>query len=142
MFFTALTTHCQSCLAGAIAPISEGAFFFYLLNSAIASYLWWQLAHNNMTPVQCQLLQERNALYCHLQQIREMSTESGIVERNESKIQPMEESKTLAEKRLIKTVNLRPESPFMRYRPMKRVQLWQDKTIMRNWVTVVMTMNL
>jgi hypothetical protein len=46
MFFTALTTHCQSCLAGAIAPISEGAFFFYLLNSAIASYLWWQQQHN------------------------------------------------------------------------------------------------
>ena len=47
--------------------------------------LWWQLARNNMTPVQRQLLQERNALYRHLQQIREMSTESGIVERNEYK---------------------------------------------------------
>ncbi|MFO0446989.1 MAG: hypothetical protein ACK51L_04885 [bacterium] len=47
--------------------------------------LWWQLAPNNKTPVQRQLLQERNALYCHLQQIREMSTESGIVERNEYK---------------------------------------------------------
>ncbi len=43
-----------------------------------------QLARNNMTPEQRQLFQERNALYRHLQQIGGLSTESGIVERNES----------------------------------------------------------
>ncbi len=44
-----------------------------------------QLARNNMTPEQRQLFQERNALYRHLQQIGGLSTESGIVERNEYK---------------------------------------------------------
>ena len=44
-----------------------------------------QLARSNMTPEQRQLFQERNALYRHLQQIGGLSTESGIVERNEYK---------------------------------------------------------